>query len=79
MSLPPIGISREQAAAFVGVSASTFDKMVAARSMPEPRVPSSGRMVWDVDDLIAAFKRLPYRGNDEPDFSAATGNPWDDA
>ena len=79
MSLPPIGISREQAAAFIGVSATTFDKMVAARSMPEPRVPSPGRTVWDVDDLVAAFKRLPYRNDENPDFSALSTNPWDDA
>jgi excisionase family DNA binding protein len=36
-SLPPRGLSRLQVAEYVGVSASTFDKMVSDGDMPAPK------------------------------------------
>ena len=59
-SLPPRGLSREQAAAYVGVSARMFDFLVQSKDMPEPRR-LRGRVVWDRHELDAAFDRLPYR------------------
>lgn len=64
------GLDRLQAAASVGISATLFDKLVAARTMPQPRVINS-RRVWDVDDLRAAFKCLPKEGEVEDDQSWA--------
>jgi hypothetical protein len=36
-SLPPRGLSRVQAAEYIGVSPSTFDKMVSDAQMPTPK------------------------------------------
>jgi hypothetical protein len=66
VSLPPRGLSRVQAAAYIGVSASTFDKMVANREMPGPKR-IRGRVIWDIKGLDRAFDAL---GDSEI-------NPWD--
>lgn len=57
------GLSAEEAAAAVGISASKFAQMVAARQMPRPRR-AGGRAIWDVDELRAAFKALPHDGEE---------------
>jgi excisionase family DNA binding protein len=72
-ALPPPtrrGLHREEAAAYVGVSPNTFDRMVADGLMPTPR-PVYGRKVWDVRALDRAFDSLP--GGEDP----AQANPWD--
>ena len=69
LSLPPRGLSREQAAAYIGVSPSLFDILVKDGPMPAPKRINS-RAVWDRLGLDAAFAALP--GNDEP------MNPWDE-
>lgn len=66
-SLPPAGISREEAAAFVGVSASLFDEMVDDGRMPGPKR-INGRVVWSVRKLTLAFEALP---------DADGGNSWE--
>jgi predicted DNA-binding transcriptional regulator AlpA len=66
--LPPRGLSREEAAAYVGVSGSLFDALVKDRRMP-PAKRINARTVWDRLQLDAAFDALP--SNDAPD------NPWD--
>ena len=57
-SLPPAGISRVEAAAFIGVSASKFDEMVKDGRMPGPKK-IDGRTVWSVRKLTLAFEALP--------------------
>ncbi len=57
-SLPPRGLSREQAAAYVGVGTSLFDAMVRDGRMPQPKEINS-RRVWDRLQLDAAFSALP--------------------
>lgn len=57
-SLPPAGISREEAAAYVGVSATKFDEMVEDGRMPGPKK-IDGRTVWSVRKLTLAFEALP--------------------
>lgn len=53
----PRGLSRVQAAAYIGVSPTMFDRMVKARTMPKPlRVYS--RTIWDIRKLDAAFAAL---------------------
>ena len=44
-SLPPRGLSREQAAAYVGISPSLFDTLVQDGRMPAPKRINS-RTVW---------------------------------
>jgi predicted DNA-binding transcriptional regulator AlpA len=56
------GLNRVEAAAAVGVSGNTFDRMVDAGQMPRPRLIGT-RKVWDVDELRAAFKSLPRDGD----------------
>jgi predicted DNA-binding transcriptional regulator AlpA len=65
-----LGLSRLEAAAYVGISATTFDQLVAETLMPRPRL-IRGRQVWDVDELRAAFKTLPHDSEGEPDTWAA--------
>ncbi len=56
-SLPPRGLSREQAAAYVGISASLFDLLVKDGRMPAPKRINS-RVVWDRLKLDVAFEAL---------------------
>lgn len=67
-SLPPRGLRREEAAAYVGVSPTLFDEMVRDGRMPPPKRINS-RTVWDIRKLDNAFDALP--GDEEK-------NPWDD-
>jgi len=56
-SLPPRGLSRVQAAAYVGISPTLFDEMVGDGRMPKP-VRINARTVWDrvrLDDAFAAL------------------------
>ena len=73
-SLPPLGINRLQASEFVGVSPSFFDQMVAAGTMPAPRRAGS-RAIWDVAELVQAFRALPQ----EPKLRAGDSGGGDDA
>ncbi|MDR4307675.1 hypothetical protein IHQ68_13715 [Chelatococcus sambhunathii] len=66
-SLPPLGLSREQAAEYVGVGATLFDEMVRDGRMPRPKR-INARNVWHRPAVDAAFAALP----DENDR-----NPWD--
>jgi predicted DNA-binding transcriptional regulator AlpA len=68
-SLPPRGLSREEAAAYVGVSPSLFDALVKDGRMPAPKR-INARTVWDRLQVDAAFAALP--GDDPP------ANPWDE-
>jgi excisionase family DNA binding protein len=56
----PRGLSREQAASYIGVGTTKFDDMVAAHEMPDARV-MGGRVVWDRAELDSAFCNLPHR------------------
>ena len=60
LAVDPIGLNREESAAYVGVSATLFDEMVEDGRMPEPREINS-RVVWDREELRTAFKALPKR------------------
>ncbi|MFG1206898.1 hypothetical protein [Xanthobacter flavus] len=46
LSLPPRGLSRVEAAAYIGVSPSLFDDLVADERMPKPKL-LNARHVWD--------------------------------
>lgn len=68
-SLPPRGLRREEAAAYIGVSPTLFDEMVSDGRMPKPKR-INARTVWDIRRLDLAFDAI---GGDEEK------NPWDDA
>lgn len=68
-SQPRRGLSREEAAVYIGVSARKFDEMVADGRMPRPKL-IDARRVWDSHKLDLAFDALPTDGEE-------AGNPWD--
>jgi hypothetical protein len=55
------GLSRGQAAAYLGVSPGTFSLMVGDGRMPQPKVINT-RLVWDRIALDRAFEALPDKG-----------------
>jgi predicted DNA-binding transcriptional regulator AlpA len=67
------GLSRQEAAEYVGVSATLFDQMVADRRMPRAKRINS-RRVWPRLSLEKAFAHLPDEGDDKEDAA----NEWDD-
>lgn len=62
LSYPPRGLSREEAARYIGVGPTKFDELVASRRMPKPKQ-IDGRVLWDRIALDAAFSDLPDAGN----------------
>lgn len=67
---PRRGLSRIEAAIYVGVGLTKFDQMVADGRMPGARV-IDGRKVWDIRRLDMAFEALPVENEGE-------GNSWAD-
>lgn len=65
------GLSADEAGAAIGVSVGTFREMVADKRMPRPRKIGS-RLVWDVDELRAAFKSLPRDGECDDIWSSVS-------
>jgi hypothetical protein len=57
-SLPRRGLSREEAAMYLGISGSTFDEMRSAGQIEPPRL-IKDRKLWDIRDLDMAFDALP--------------------
>lgn len=61
--MTPGALSREEAAAYVGVAPSTFDELVRAREMPPARrFKTCRRVVWLTDELAEALRELPVDG-----------------
>lgn len=66
----PRGLSRREAAYYVGVSPSFFDILVSDGRMPGPKKVNS-RVLWDRVSLDEAFDALP-------DADSQSQNPWDE-
>ena len=56
-SLAPRGLSREQAAEYIGMSTTAFDRLVQDGLMPKPKR-IFARVVWDIRQVDAAFSAL---------------------
>jgi len=56
--VPRRGLSRVEAAQYVGISPSKFDELVEDGRMPRPRRIDK-RKLWDVIELDLAFDALP--------------------
>jgi hypothetical protein len=69
---PRRGLSRIDAAIYVGISPSKFDQMVGDGRMPNARR-IDGRKVWDVRELDLFFDDLP-----RDDGIAPADNSWAD-
>lgn len=63
----PRGLSRVEAARYVGIGVSTFDKLVADKRMPNP-ISIGARKVWDSRLLDLAFYALQDGAEDANDF-----------
>jgi excisionase family DNA binding protein len=70
--VPRRGLSRTEAALYLGISPSKFDELVADGRMPGPRLIDS-RKVWDVHEVDMAFDELPRQ-----DSPSIVGNSWAD-
>ncbi|WP_192913843.1 hypothetical protein [Roseibium sediminis] len=68
---PQRGLNRNQAAHYVGVGVTTFDKLVENELMPPARL-ARNRMVWDIRELDDYFDQLPHSGGQ---FAAAAEPP----
>jgi excisionase family DNA binding protein len=69
--IPRRGLSHDEAAMYIGVSAGKLDAMISDGRMPAPRR-IDGRKVWDVRELDLAFDALPRED------VAPAGNSWED-
>ncbi|WP_370875579.1 helix-turn-helix transcriptional regulator [Methylobacterium amylolyticum] len=68
--VPRRGLSRIEAARYVGISTTKFDALVREGQMPQPfRI--GARVIWDIRKLDAAFDELSG-----PDTASLTG--WED-
>lgn len=66
-SLPIVfGLPELEAAAAVGISQTHFRHLVDEHLMPQPRI-VGGKLIYDCDELRAAFKAMPHRGNEQED------------
>ena len=65
VSYPPRGMSREEAARYIGVGTTKFDEMVSDGRMPKPKR-IDGRVIWDRLRLDAAFSDLPEEKTTNP-------------
>ena len=75
-TLAPRLIGRDAAAAYVGVSPNTFDKMINDGLMPNPRRLTERRLAWDMRQLDTAIDRLPIDG--DADTDTTDDHSWDD-
>ncbi len=66
----PFAVSRETGAELIGISPNHFDKLVKEGRLPAPRE-LGGRVLWDSDEIRAAWRAMPRRGQSSSD------NPWD--
>lgn len=73
-AVSPRGLSRADAAAYVGISATLFGQLVEAGVFPAPKR-LAGRCVWDRLSLDRAFDDLPEVL--KPGQDGAT-DPWKD-
>lgn len=77
LAYPPRGLSREEAARYIGVGATKFDAMVADGRMPRPKR-IDGRVVWDRLRIDSAFTDLPEERTANPLDRILKTGPLDD-
>jgi predicted DNA-binding transcriptional regulator AlpA len=65
---PPRGLSRPEAARYIGVGVTLFDEMVADGRMPRPKS-INRRLVWDRLELDVHFTDLPNAANNAWDLA----------
>jgi excisionase family DNA binding protein len=73
MTGPRRGLNETEASVYVGIGPTKFRELVAAKTMPAPRMIGT-RRVWDIAHLDAAFDSLPVEGAETPDTWADFNN-----
>lgn len=73
----PIGLNREDAALYVGVSPGMFDGMIADGRMPQARI-AGRRKIWIAAELETALFALPVAGDSGDNTGAADAGIWGD-
>lgn len=63
LSYPPRGLSREEAARYVGFGVTMFDRLIEEGRMPKPKRVGK-RVIWDRLKLDAAFADLDEEGGE---------------
>ena len=69
VTIIPRGLSRSEAAAYIGIGPTKFDELVADGRMPRPKR-IDGRVIWDRHRLDVAFEQLP-------ESAGQAGDVWD--
>lgn len=59
MRLPPAALTKEQAAAYLTLSVSTFEKLVRENNLPKPRQIADRRVAWIRTELEAWLHGRP--------------------
>ncbi len=72
------GLSREEAAHYVGIGVTLFDEMVASGLYPQPHL-QKGRITWDLWELDEAFKKLPKRKAVGQNAGPPLSGGWDES
>ena len=62
----PIGLNRKEAATYIGVGTTLFDRMVADGRMPCP-IEINSRRVWDRQEIENHFRALKDGASGTPD------------
>lgn len=65
------GLDRVEAAAYIGIGTTMFDRLVRDGRMPAP-IHVDGRRIWDIKAIDSAFDALS--GHD----GGISANPWDE-
>ncbi|RYH32501.1 MAG: AlpA family phage regulatory protein [Alcaligenaceae bacterium] len=60
VQLRPLYLAKPDAAAYLAISASLLDALVARGEAPKPRKLSAGRTAWLVEDLDAWGRARPH-------------------
>jgi hypothetical protein len=70
-NIAPRGLSRDEAAIYVGVRPTLFDRQVRDGKMPKP-LHIGGRRVWDIRQLDVAMDKLAAAPTD----ASKPADPW---
>jgi excisionase family DNA binding protein len=73
--ISPRGLSRTEAAAYVGLGTTSFDYLIRAGRLPAP-IRVGRRVLWDRGALDAALAAMAG-GTSPPAANGAEPNPWD--
>lgn len=71
MNCPPAALERDQAAAYVSLGVTTFERLVQSRQAPQPRQFPARRVAWLRSELDAWLQSLPESTLLPPDNTGA--------